>query len=287
VRQQRARCGAAPAPARSTSASARCRTRSPACRPSGGIDLATGYFKSFGQPGDGPRRRRHPGADRRHRAALRQGGQDALARQHQLARQQEQLERELAPLLAERERSTSARARVSTVQVTLAAPQGGELRLSYAVRGPGWQPAIAPRWTAPRKSCSSAPGAGGAKHGRGLDGVAITLSTGQPGAATQGPLPPPWRVGVPPQAEAVPAPSWPRRPPRHCRASRQVGRRGGRRQPRFDVSVFQGSFATEFAVPQRVTVPSSGERSRWRWASRRWTPSCWCAPRRRWTPTPT
>jgi hypothetical protein len=101
--------------------------------------------------------------------ALRQGGQDALARQHQLARQQEQLERELAPLLAERERSTSARARVSTVQVTLAAPQGGELRLSYAVRGPGWQPATAPRWTAPRKSCSSgAPGAGGAKHGRGL-----------------------------------------------------------------------------------------------------------------------
>ena len=31
-------------------------------------------------------------------------------------------------------------------------------------------------------------------------------------------------------------------------------------EPSFDVSVFQGSFATEFVLPQRVSVPSSGER---------------------------
>lgn len=232
---------------------------------SSGIDLATGYFKSFGQPGDGPRAGAITPAQIAATAqALRQGGQDALARQHQLARQQEQLERELKPLLAEREHSTSAHARVSTVQVTLAAPQGGELRLSYTVRGPGWQPGYRATLDSAAKKLRLERLAQVAQStGEDWDGVAITLSTGQPGAATQGPLPRPWRVGVqPPQAEAMPAPvmAAPAAAPllRAAPAAKSAAEADAD-EPRFDVSVFQGSFATEFAVPQRVTVPSSGQ----------------------------
>ncbi|MEZ5607732.1 MAG: mucoidy inhibitor MuiA family protein [Burkholderiaceae bacterium] len=231
---------------------------------SSAIELATGYYKSFGQPGDGPRAGTTTPAQIAATAqALRQGGQAALARQHELARQQEQLERELKPLLAERERSTSAHARVSTVQVTLAAPQGGELRLSYAVRGPGWQPSYRATLDSASKKLRLERLAQVAQStGEDWDGVAITLSTGQPGAATQGPLPRPWRVGIqPPRSEALearPMPA-PAAAPMLRAAPAAKAAAADAEEPSFDVSVFQGSFATEFAVPQRVTVPSSGQ----------------------------
>lgn len=88
--------------------------------------------------------------------------------------------------------------------------------------------------------------------------VPLTLSTGQPGAATQGPLPRPWRIGIePPPAAgearqrlaAAPAP-----------VPVAAAAKAPEAEPSFDVSVFQGSFATEFVLPQRVSVPSSGER---------------------------
>ena len=223
-----------------------------------GIDLAQAYYKSFGQSGD-QARATPPAQIAPTAAALRQGGQDGLTRQHQLTRQQEQIERELAPLLAERERTGGARAQVSVVQVTLAAPQGGPVRLSYQVRGPGWQPAYRAALDSATKKLQLTRLAQVAQStGEDWSGVRITLSTGQPGAATQGPLPPPWRVGIaptmPPGAVmAAPAAA----PVMAMRAGKAAFEEAA---PSFDVSVFQGAFATEFAVPQRVNVPSSGER---------------------------
>ncbi|HMN21989.1 MAG TPA: DUF4139 domain-containing protein [Ottowia sp.] len=224
----------------------------------GGIDFATGYFKGFGA--DGSTRATPPAQIAATAQALRQGGQEALQRRHRLAREQERLEQVLKPLLAERDRAGRKDALVSTVQVTLAAPQGGELRLSYQVRGPGWQPGY-------RAALDSASGrlrlerlAQVAQNtGEDWDDVPITLSTGQPGAATEGPLPRPWRVGIqPPVAEApiavmaAPAPA--------PRARLVESAKAGADEPGFDVSVFQGSYATEFRVSQRVRVPSGGER---------------------------
>lgn len=223
---------------------------------SAGIDLATGYLKSFGTNGD-PARATPPAQIAPTAAALRQTGQDGLVRQHQLTRQQEQIERELAPLLAERERTGGARAQVSVVQVTLAAPQGGPVRLSYQVRGPGWQPAYrAALDSATQKLQLTRLAQVAQSTGEDWSGVRITLSTGQPGAATQGPLPPPWRVGIEPpappmQARAMAAPA---------PAAMAQFKADAEAAPHFDVSVFQGAYATEFAVPQRVSVPSNGER---------------------------
>ncbi|MDO5624448.1 MAG: mucoidy inhibitor MuiA family protein [Pseudomonadota bacterium] len=232
---------------------------------SAGIDMAAGYLKSFGNaPSGADARAAQAGQITATVAALKQSAQTALTRQHQLTRQQEALARELKPLIAERDRVGAARAQVSVVQINLAAPQGGELRLSYQVRGPSWQPSY-------RATLDSTSGQVRLERqalvaqntGEDWGDVQLTLSTGQPGAATQGPLPRPWRIGIapptPPQAElmAEPAPAMAPAPMSRARAG---GDAAADDMPRFDVSVFDSRFATEFAVPQRITVPSSGQR---------------------------
>ena len=72
--------------------------------------------------------------------ALRRTGQDALTRQHQINRQQEELDRMLKPLLAERTRVLAGRSRVVSVSITLDTTRDAEVRLSYHVNGPGWTP---------------------------------------------------------------------------------------------------------------------------------------------------
>ena len=90
--------------------------------------------------------------------------------------------------------------------------------------------------------------------------VQLTLSTGQPGRATQGRLPRPWTLDVapPPQPMAAPAPAVAMAPAAPSAASGRY--MAEEAMPRFDVSTTDKGFATEFAVPQRITVPSSGQR---------------------------
>ena len=230
-----------------------------------GLQVAAGYLKSFGSAatgaGVGPASAAQIGATAQ---ALRQGAQAGASRQHQIPRAQEALQRELAPLLAERDRAGTPDARASTVQVTLAAPQGGELRLSYQVRGPGWQPGYrATLDTESRRVRLERQALVAQSTGEDWDGVQLVLSTGQPGAATQGPLPRPWRVGIEPpaapermRAMAAPAPV----SAMHARAADAAGGAEAEPPPSFDVGVFDKSFATEFVVPQRIGVPSSGQR---------------------------
>lgn len=231
-----------------------------------GIGYALGYLKSFESAphgADAPATALAQIAATV--AALRQNAQAPLARQHQIQRQQEALERELKPLRAERDRAGGAQARVSVVQVTLAAPQGGELRLSYQVRGPGWQPSYrATLDTATQKLRLERQALVAQATGEDWDGVQLTLSTGQPGAATQGPLPPPWRVGiVPPQPQGSTVSLYATAAP--AAAPAPMMRKGDSAEadepmPSFDVSALDTGFATEFAVPQRITVPSGGQR---------------------------
>jgi uncharacterized protein (TIGR02231 family) len=234
---------------------------------SAGIDYAMGYLKSFESPASSVEAR--PGSAAQIGptvTALRQSAQAPLTRQHQIQRAQEALERDLKPLLVERDRAGNAQASVSVVQVTLAAPQGGELRLSYQVRGPGWQPVYrATLDTTTKKVRLERQALVAQNTGEDWDGVQLTLSTGQPNAATQGPLPQPWRVGIAtPFAEArrmrsVAAPAAAMAPP-PAPAPEMAMERAAEEMPSFDVSAIEGGFATEFAAPQRISVPSNGER---------------------------
>ncbi len=229
---------------------------------SAGIGYATGYFKSFEHATNGADSRGSAAAQIGTTAqALRQGAQQALMRQHQIKRQQETLEDELKPLLAERDRAGAKEARVSTVQVSLSAPQGGELRLSYQVRGPSWQPSYrATLDSASRQVRLERQAQVAQATGEDWSGVQLTLSTGQPGAATQGPLPRPWRVGIQPPA-APPAPAAMKAPaPMMADTSMARVAETTDDEPSFDVSVFDKGFATEFVVPQRISVPSGAQR---------------------------
>src|SRR5205814_9351656 len=90
-------------------------------------------------------------------------------------------------------------------------------------------------------------------------GVKLVLSTGQPRRQTAARLPAPWRIGVepPPRARAEVAYDGLAKPSAVAQAPAPLM---AGREPLFDVSVFNGSFATEFSVPHAIDVPSGGER---------------------------
>ena len=112
---------------------------------------------------------------------------------HALTRRQEALERTLKPLTMERDRVAGQRARVVSVTVNLATERDAELRLSYQVRGPGWQPSYRATLDATKASVQLERLALVAQNsGEDWAGVQLTLSTGQPNRATQGRLPRPW-----------------------------------------------------------------------------------------------
>ena len=193
---------------------------------------------------------------------LRKTGQDTKARSHQLQRRQEALELSLKPLLAERERVASQRTRVVSVTVNLAAERDGELRLNYQVRGPGWQPSYRATLDTTKASVQIERLALVAQNsGEDWGNVQLLLSTSQPQRATQGRLPRPWTLDVappPPPAAAMPMAAM--APAPAAPAPKAMERRQAEEMPSFDVNTVDKGFATEFAVPQRISVPSNGQR---------------------------
>lgn len=199
--------------------------------------------------------------------ALRQSSQEAHQRQHQLERRQQALELALKPLVTEQSRTASQRAQVVSVTVNLATVQEAELRLSYQVRGPSWQPSYRAALQADKSSVQLERLALVAQSsGEDWNNVQLTLSTGQPGRATQGRIPRPWTLDLaPPPRPAAPAAAMMMAPApapamRENMAAKTRALVLEEEMPSFDVSVLNKGFATEFAVPQRISVPSSGQR---------------------------
>lgn len=228
-----------------------------------GLEQASHYYEGFGS-GPGGDIPPTPEQIQATAGALRAGAEDVALRQHALQRQRDVLERELKPLLAERERAGADHALLSRVQVRVHAAQAGPLHLSYQVQGPGWQPAYRATLDTQTKQLQLQRLAEVAQNsGEDWADVPLVLSTGQPGARSTGPLPRPWRVGLRPPAGDVPmlAMSAPAPAPMMESAMRAKSASADVVDgPRFDVSVFEGAFATQFAVPQRVHVPTGGER---------------------------
>lgn len=227
------------------------------------INLATGFLKSL-TSGEATATGGRSAADPKTLAAvadvLRRTGQEALIRQHQISRQQEDLDRGLKPLLAERSRVLAGRTRVVSVSITLDTPRDVEVRLSYQINGPGWAPSYrALLDTRSHKLRLERQAQVAQSTGEDWLDVPMRLSTGQPRRGTTGPQPYPWRIGIAePQPLALakaPMPAAPATPQRAMAAPQSESA-----APSFDVSVFNNSFATEFEVPQRIDVPSNGQR---------------------------
>lgn len=224
------------------------------------IDYATGFLRSFEQ------------ADRRvadlspeqitgAAQALQRSGLQWLRQRHELARESQQLDEELERLLAERDRSGGPDAPVSVVRVTLYAPMGGQVALRYQLRGPSWQPEY-------RAELDTDTGQllltrlAQVVQGTGEDwtDVAITLSTGQPTAATSGPLPRPWRVDLDDRDEQAEITAMRKSAaPRAELAAPAPAALADAGAQRFETAALENVFATEFQVSQPVTVPTGGD----------------------------
>lgn len=228
------------------------------------LGMVTGYLKGLsGGSGESAQGARAP-MDARNLAAMaeamRRTGQDSLLKQHQIQRRQADIDRQLNPLLAERKRSQGHGAQVMAVTVTLAASADADVKLSYQVAGPGWTPAYrALLDTATSKVRIERQALVAQATGEDWRGVKLVLSTGQPRRETAGRTPTAWRIGIepPPRVQAG-MPAMMAAPAPAASADRRAMAEAT--EPQFDVNVFDNSFATEFAVPQSIDVPSSGQR---------------------------
>ncbi|OGB34662.1 MAG: hypothetical protein A3F78_04380 [Burkholderiales bacterium RIFCSPLOWO2_12_FULL_61_40] len=243
------------------------------------LDMVTAYLKGLASP-DAAQGAAKSAPDPKNLAAmadaLRRTGQESLLRQHQIQRQQEDLDRLLKPLLAENSRAQAGRARLVNVHVTLDTTRDAEVRLSYQINGPGWSPSYRALLDTSTQALHLERQAQVAQAtGEDWNGVQMRLSTGRPSRGTTGPQPRPWRISIA-QLQmgttmamggyAMSAPMAPIAAP----APAAMGARsrlavqapeGTDLQPEsFDAGVFNHTFATEFLVPQRITVPSSGQR---------------------------
>ena len=206
--------------------------------------------------------------------ALRRSLEDSQVRAHQLQRDKHTLEQRLRALQQEQGRSASAQSRVVRVRVQLAAERASTLRLVYQVRGPSWQSSYRATLEDNQDSGkAAAENAGtGSVHierqaivaqstGEDWSGVQLRLSTGTPQRSTQGQLPRPWVLDI--------------APPPALQMARNKAMAGGAEmmapapasiaasapsEPDFAVQTQDSAYATEFAVPGRTSVPSSGER---------------------------
>ncbi|MEI8327397.1 MAG: DUF4139 domain-containing protein, partial [Betaproteobacteria bacterium] len=130
---------------------------------------------------------------------------------------------------------------------------------SYQINGPGWAPTYRALLDT-RASTLRLERQAQVAQASGEDwlGVSMRLSTGAPRRGTTGPLPNPWRIGIAEPQQDLVARQF---------ASRSVAASApvlladnAKALDSFDASVFNHAFATEFAVPQRIDVPSSANR---------------------------
>ncbi len=192
--------------------------------------------------------------------ALRSSATDTWTQLHQAQRILQEREQALKRLRLQQGRVQSAQ--VVQVRVSLATASDAQLRLSYQVPGPSWGPSYrANLETASNHLQLERQAILAQTTGEDWRNVRLTLSTGRPLAPTQGALPRPWLLDIqPPQPPAgataemamaaMPAPA----PMARSKATDENP------LPSFDPVSTQGSYTTEFALPQPVSVPSGGEK---------------------------
>lgn len=229
-------------------------------------DLAIAWLKQLSSSGPADGRGGVALPDARNLAAvsdaLRRNGQDAFARRIRLSEAMAEVDKALAPLRAERQRSGGQRTEWRAVRFVVESARASALRLVYEMPRAGWTPAY-------RASLDSAAGTvllerqAQIAQGSGEDwrGVHLTLSTGQPERQLSGPTPQTWSVDIarpmaaearmsfaPPAAVMAPAPA------------PEAGDRMSGNAPMFDVSVFEGSYATQFDLPGGSDLASDGQK---------------------------
>ncbi|AXI03557.1 mucoidy inhibitor MuiA family protein [Aquirhabdus parva] len=237
------------------------------------LDTVKGYLKSYTYDPDHPWKVRSKSENITATIdALRRSGQDNNVRQYQLDKKIENLDKQLQPLIAERDR-TQKHDKVTTVKATLYTARNAEIRLNYLVHGPNWSPAY-------RASLDTSTGKLNIERramvsqstGEDWSGVNLTLSTGQPHANASSPIPRQWGVDIlpPPQPQrrfAAASSAFEYGPPAPAPIATPqltedipIRQSGSAMQPNYTPEVVNYGYTTAFNIPGNIDVPSNGER---------------------------
>lgn len=228
--------------------------------------LVGDYLQGLAKPGDDAKAPALPAASQLGAAteALRTTSRGNTLRAHQILRQKQALQEQLRPLQLERDRTGAGNAQVMKVTVQLASPADANVQLAYQVRGPSWQPTYRAQLDPAKGTVAIERLALVAQNsGEDWSQVQLLLSTGQPARSTQGRLPNPWTLDVErPRPVAAPAPMPAPAAPAAMlmERSRKSVAADAPELPVLDVSSINTSYATQFSVPYRISVPSSSER---------------------------
>lgn len=194
--------------------------------------------------------------------ALRQTSRDNSVRAHQIQRQKQDLLAQLQPLRQERDRTGAERSQVMKVTVQLASTRPANVRLSYQVRGPSWQPSYRAQLdTAKQQVQLERQALVVQASGEDWSNVSLRLSTGQPTRSSQGAMPRPWTVDIAePMAPMAPAPAPVSASSMRLSAKARTEGAPVPALPALDVSSINTAYSTQFVVPYKISVPSSAER---------------------------
>ncbi|KHK57967.1 hypothetical protein PI87_05985 [Ralstonia sp. A12] len=196
--------------------------------------------------------------------ALTRTAQEVFARQEQLKKRDAELKSQLDALRLTRGGGSGETLR--TIRIAVAAPRGGELRISYQTPNAGWRPAYQASLDSARSNIVIERQATIAQAtGEDWRGVRLRLSTGQPRGAQRGPEPFTWQLDIvkpqPAAQRAYPVAAAPAAMPSPSAPMLKLGRNAEDNAPLFDVSTVETSYATEFEVPGTVELPSDAQKA--------------------------
>lgn len=192
--------------------------------------------------------------------AMRRYAHDAYAREYRQRRKMDDIDRELAPLRAERDRIAAKDMRWRMVRATVSVEHAGTARLAYRVSGAGWTPAYRASLDTSAASLALERLAKIAQRtGEDWTGVRLTLSTVVPNGAPSGPTPQPWRLDIAPDNSMRSMPPMPAPAPVAAMAMRAKSPAGEPDEPLLDVTWANEAYATAFSVPGVVDLKSNGQ----------------------------
>jgi uncharacterized protein (TIGR02231 family) len=224
-------------------------------------ELVTAYLKALGAPAGSNKALSPEGRNLSATLeAIRQGGGDAYSRIQKVALQKRALEKQQAALQRELAKIAELNRDSRSLSLSLAADKAGEVRISYQVNGPGWQPVYRASLDSASASVEIERQALIAQNsGEDWSNVALRLSTGQPRSAPQGPTPNPWLLSIrepqPPVQSRVS-----RAEPASAAVAGTLAQERKADAPLFSVTELQAAFETEFEVPVRISLPSDGRK---------------------------
>lgn len=227
--------------------------------------LVSDYLKGVATPGDGDSKPTTSAQLTGTSEALRNTSRDNAVRAHQTRRHIELLNEQLKPMLVERERTGSVRSQVLKVTVQLASNTDANVQLNYQVRGPRWQPSYRATLDTSKPAVQLERQAIVTQNtGEDWSNVQLMLSTGQPTRNTQARVPAVWSVDLYIPQPVAPAPAYTAAAAAPVAAPAAMDGKmlaeTAPELPQLDVSSINTAYRTQFAVPYKITVPSSSER---------------------------